>query len=269
MKKFFMTFLLAFMATFHLSALNYHEARDYAWFLTDKMAYELNLTPDQYDRAYQINLEYLMSIDRAADCYGHYWTYRNIDFQCVLFDWQYQIYSTLDYFFRPIRWVRSHWYYPVYEHYRRGHYYFSRPAIYLSYRGTGWKHRGHHDLSPYHGMKFRPGHGMRDRYHEGKPNRPEYGKPGHVRPGRPNGAQRIDGGHGKNDHMRPGRPSKEQPSTRPSRPSVSDGKKNHETHRPSRQYNSGKSSVSRGSGNGSRTENHRSNSNSNSRNFGR
>ena len=30
-------------------AMSYEQARREAYFLTDKMAYELNLTPDQYD----------------------------------------------------------------------------------------------------------------------------------------------------------------------------------------------------------------------------
>ncbi len=183
-----------------VKALNYEDARREAWFLTDKMAYELNLTPAQYDRAYQVNLDYFMSINTANDCYGYYWTYRDADFRCILFDWQYSLYTTLDYFYRPIRWVRSAWYYPIFDRYRRGYYYFDRPTVYISYQGGMWKRRGHKDLSPYYGVTFRRGHGMRDNYHNGaRPDhRPEYGRPGD------NG-----GGHGhkpdyKPDNNRPG-----------------------------------------------------------------
>ena len=100
--------------------MDYEEARQRAWFLTDKMAYELNLTPEQYDRAYEINLDYLMSIRTASDCSGYYWEYRNADLRCILFDWQYNLFRTIDYFLRPIRWVRAGWYYPVCDHYRYG-----------------------------------------------------------------------------------------------------------------------------------------------------
>lgn len=64
------TILVAFLCllTGTMWALPYEEARDRAWFLTDKMAYELNLSDAQYERAYQINLDYLLSIDRADDC---------------------------------------------------------------------------------------------------------------------------------------------------------------------------------------------------------
>ena len=54
-----------------MMAMDYEEARQRAWFLTDKMAYELNLTPEQYDIAYEINLDYLMSIRTASDCSGY------------------------------------------------------------------------------------------------------------------------------------------------------------------------------------------------------
>lgn len=39
-----------------LNAMSYEEARDRARFLTDKMAYELNLNDQQYNDAYEINL---------------------------------------------------------------------------------------------------------------------------------------------------------------------------------------------------------------------
>lgn len=122
--------LLCFaISTFAAKAIDYVEARQQAWFLTDKMAYELNLTPEQYDRAYEINLDYLMSLRTPNDCSGYYWQYRNADFRYILYDWQYNIYCTLDYFFRPVRWSHAAWYYPVFDRYRHGYYYFNRPTI--------------------------------------------------------------------------------------------------------------------------------------------
>lgn len=178
--------------------MDYEEARQRAWFLTDKMAYELNLTPEQYDRAYEINLDYLMSIRTASDCSGYYWEYRNADLRCILFDWQYNLFRTIDYFLRPIRWVRAGWYYPVCDHYRYGYYYFDRPAIYVSYGGRGWRRRSHNDPSPYHGMHFARTGGMRDHYHHntrpGSFQPPWQGQ--HGRPGRPGGDHhKPDGNH--------------------------------------------------------------------------
>ena len=80
---------LLFTLTFTANAMSYEQAREQALFLTDKMAYELNLTDDQYEAAYEINLDYLMSVNTVDDLYGSYWRYRNLDMSYVLLDWQY------------------------------------------------------------------------------------------------------------------------------------------------------------------------------------
>lgn len=232
MKRILLTLIMFCAAWFGVKAMSYEDARRQAWFLTDKMAYELNLTPDQYDRAYEINLDYFMSLRSPGDCTGPYWSYRDYDLRCVLFDWQYNLYRTLDYFFRPVRWVRSRWYYPVTHHYRYGYYYFDRPAIYVSYRGGGWRRRSHNDRSPYYGMHFDRGQGMRDRYHNGawgrpsggaRPNRPgmedkrpdKEHKPG--RPGTPSKPGRPDNGH------QTDRPNLGNGNNRPERPTIGSG----------------------------------------------
>lgn len=203
MKRTLFTFILLFAISLSAMSMRYEEARRRAWFLTDKMAYELNLTPGQYERAYEINLDYLMSLRSPSDCSGPYWRYRDADFRCILFDWQYNLFCTLDYFFRPVRWVRSAWYYPIVHRYRVGYYYFERPAIYVKYRGRGWRRRSHNDPSPYYGIHFDRGHGMRDYYHNGhnhRPSRPDYGHKPH-RPDRPGKPNRPGQPH------RPGRPN--------------------------------------------------------------
>lgn len=225
MKRVLLSFALFLGLSLSVSAMSYEEARQQAWFLTDKMAYELNLTPEQYDRAYQVNLDYLMSIRTASDCYGYYWNYRNADFRCILFDWQYTLYSTIEYFFRPVRWVSSAWYYPVFDYYRRGYYYFSRPTVYVSYRGVGWHNRGHNDVSPYHGMSFRHGNGMRDHYHGRHHQGHHGGRPSHGRPdykpshgGHHNGL-RPDHGNGRpGSNARPGGGSNVRPDHNGGRP---------------------------------------------------
>ena len=52
MKKLIMTLIAMLCITASTKAMSYEQARREAYFLTDKMAYELNLTPDQYDAAY-------------------------------------------------------------------------------------------------------------------------------------------------------------------------------------------------------------------------
>ena len=191
MKRYLLTLLIVLAGTLSAKAISYNEARDRAWFLTDKMAYELNLTPDQYDRVYQVNLDYFMSIAYEADCYGVYWNYRETDLRYILWDWQYRLYVTLDYFHRPIRWIRAAWHYPICDHYRYGYYYYERPRVYVSYHGCNWKRRGHNDVSPYRGWRAERGPGMRDRYDNNRPG----GRPGtHNEPSRPSNG-RYDGNH--------------------------------------------------------------------------
>ena len=191
MKRYLLTLLIVLAGTLSAKAISYNEARDRAWFLTDKMAYELNLTPEQYDRVYQVNLDYFMSIAYEADCYGVYWNYRETDLRYILWDWQYRLYVTLDYFYRPIRWIRAAWHYPICDHYRYGYYYYERPRVYVSYHGCNWKRRGHNDVSPYRGWRAERGPGMRDRYDNNRPG----GRPGtHNEPSRPSNG-RYDGNH--------------------------------------------------------------------------
>ena len=72
MKKIMLTLVGILFATASVSALSYEESRNRAWYLTDKMAYELNLTPEQYDRAYEINLNYFLNVNYPSDidCIG-------------------------------------------------------------------------------------------------------------------------------------------------------------------------------------------------------
>ena len=182
MKRTLLTLIIAIMAL-TARAISYDDARQQAWFITDKMAYELNLTPEQYDRAYQINLDYLMSLNGPTDITGAYWQYRDIDLRCILFDWQYNLLSTLDYFYRPVRWYATRWYYPVYDHYRIGYYYYTRPNIYITYHGCTWHRRRPDRPSPYASWRPRRGAGMRGYGPATPPPPTHYNHPGHH--GRP------------------------------------------------------------------------------------
>ena len=206
MKRVLLSLLLVLTGSLAANALNYNDARERAWFLTDKMAYELNLTPEQYDMAYEVNLEYFLSINLAADCTGRYWSYRNADLRYILFDWQYELYSTLEYFYRPIRWITSGWKFAIFDRYRAGYYYYKRPTVYVSYTGGLWKNRRPKDVSPFKDKQFRKGPGMRDNYNGKRPSakpdyRPEFGKTGKDKP-------KVDRGYNNykkpSDNKRPG-----------------------------------------------------------------
>ncbi len=49
--------------TISANAMSYNAAKHEALFLSDKMMFELNLTTAQYEAVYEINLDYLMSLN--------------------------------------------------------------------------------------------------------------------------------------------------------------------------------------------------------------
>ncbi len=156
------------------SAMSYEQARQQALFLTDKMAYELNLTDDQYEAAYEINLDYLMGVNSVDDLYGVYWRQRNLDLSYILLDWQYRSYLNATYFYRPLYWDGGFWHFGIYARYpHRDYYFFGRPQFYMSYHGGhSWRMNG--GRSWYNGREFggpRPGGqqrvGMRDGFNRG------------------------------------------------------------------------------------------------------
>ena len=122
-----LSLVLALMAPMAASAMSYEEAREQALFLTDKMAYELNLNDEQYEYCYEINLDYLMGVQTADDVYGVYLTHRNADLRHILFDWQYSLFCAADYFFHPLIWHRGVWSLPIYRYYTYGHFFYHRP----------------------------------------------------------------------------------------------------------------------------------------------
>ena len=168
-------------------AMSYSQAREQALFLTDKMAYELNLTDDQYEAAYEINLDYLLSVNSDDELYGDYWRWRNIDFSYVLLDWQYRMFCEAAYFYRPLYFSAGVWHFAIYARYpHRDYFYFHRPTVYVSYRG-GHSWRQNNGSSWYSGRTFgsrRGGDahfGMRDGFKRGdygRGNRQSFGSRG-------------------------------------------------------------------------------------------
>ncbi|WP_028897684.1 hypothetical protein [Prevotella sp. HUN102] len=154
MKKYILAFIAMFTMAVSTNAMGYEQARIQALFLTDKMAYELNLTEEQYEAAYEINLDYLMSVNTADDLYGAYWTHRNLDLSYILLDWQYRSFVEASYFYRPLWWDAGNWHFGIYARYpRRDYFYFGRPHFYTAYRGGhSWRMNG--GRSWYNGRSF-------------------------------------------------------------------------------------------------------------------
>lgn len=250
MKRRLYTLVLTVSLALGLSAMPYSVAREQALYLTDKMAYELRLNSWQYEQVYQTNLDYFLSIDSEPQAYGAYWTYRNDDLYYILQDAQYRLYSTIDYFLRPIKWLNGGWHFTVCNHYRPGHYYYKRPVAYVSYCGKSWEHR-----KPVHRPNYHAHHDGHHAHHNGY--RPNGG--GHSNSH--SGGYRPDNSHkpgtGKGNHGSVGGGSHQKPSnsgSTASRPNFGGGNRGTVTSRPSGTPNRGLSgNLSNRSNTGSRS----------------
>jgi len=135
MKK-IMIMAMMMVMTISAKAMSYNAAKYEALFLSDKMAYELNLTAAQFDDVYEINLDYMMSVNGYSDAYGKWWNRRNNDLKYVLTAYQYEKYMKLNYFYRPLSWEKGAWTFNVHHHYKnKNHFYKSNPKSYSSYKG--------------------------------------------------------------------------------------------------------------------------------------
>ena len=134
MKKMMMTAVLT-MIVVAVQAMSFTQARQEALFLSDKMAYELHLTMDQYEAVYEINLDYFLSIRYADDVFGVYWNRRNTDLRFVLNTWQYRRYVTTVDFYQPTAWRNGGWTFNIYMRYDRGNHFRQPPTIFNTYLG--------------------------------------------------------------------------------------------------------------------------------------
>lgn len=146
MKKFFAFFLLIAVAGSCL-AMSRSKIRKHARFLTDRMAYELELTPYQYDDCYEINYDFLWAINGvgremsrgypdAIDFYYHCLDLRNEDLHYVLSNIQFTRFMAMEHFYRPIYTTGSKWSLRVYTVYTdHSLFYNAVPTCYRTYRG--------------------------------------------------------------------------------------------------------------------------------------
>ena len=139
-----MILAMMMVMTISANAMSYNAAKNEALFLSDKMAYELNFTAAQYEAVYEINLDYLMSLNGNGDVFGIWWDRRNADLRYVLNSWQYDKYMNLAHFYRPVAWNAGAWTFAVYSHYNRGRFYNARPTVFVTYKGGHNRIHGSH-----------------------------------------------------------------------------------------------------------------------------
>ena len=201
------TVLTACLSILPASASVFGDIRVNARFLTDRMAFELHLSTDQYNDLYEINYDFFTGINpyiariaaadaTAIDLYYRYLDIRNDDLRWVLSNAEYARFIALDYFFHPVYTLNNVCYLRIYKVYpNRNHFYYRPPRHYLTYRGG-------HCRSHFGGRSYYQ-HIYPVRYHH-----PVYA---HARPARPHAPHRDFGRPG----IRPGRPAPGRPHTPP------------------------------------------------------
>ena len=221
MKRYILTLIFACMTCLAAFSMSYEQARNEALYLTDKMAYELNLNADQYDYAYEINLDYLLSLRSHRDINGLCYRHRCADLRDILYDWQYSLFLAADYFLRPVIWRNSCWHFPIYSHYARGHFFYSHPRVYHHY--VGGHARTHYHNGFYAGRRPSWNKGFRGA-HMGQVHRNDRGGGRTVR-GNGYSFSLPDKGQGRPSGMRDGnaRPDARSRADRPVSPSQERG----------------------------------------------
>ena len=159
MKKLTTLWMMLLMLTISvpaMSAMSMSKVRQHARFLTDRMAYELNLTTMQYNDVYEVNYDLIDNVryimddvtagyPSAVDRYYDYLDFRNDDLRWILSASQYRRFMNVDYFYRPIYTTASEWLFRIYRVYNDiTHFYFGKPHHYKSYKGEHYRtHHGH------------------------------------------------------------------------------------------------------------------------------
>ena len=147
------------------NAMSNSKVRKETRFLTDKMAYELNLSTEQYNDVYEINYDFISGVRYVMDdvLYGNEWALnryydyldvRNDDLRWVLSSRQYARFMQAEYFYRPIYTSGNRWYFRVYITYtNHNHFYFPRPYHYRTY--VGGHYRTHHNNVSYYRGRYK------------------------------------------------------------------------------------------------------------------
>lgn len=164
-KTLFLSLVLIVGFTTQMFAMSLSNIRSNARFLSDRMAYELDLTPEQYDDCYEINYDFIYEANRIMDdvamgynnAIGMYYDIldaRNEDLRYVLSNYQYTSFLAREYFYRPIYTSGRRWYFRIHTIYNNHNfYYYDTPRGYGSYSG-GHRAIGHYN-SRYHHEIYR------------------------------------------------------------------------------------------------------------------
>lgn len=204
-----------------MGAMSISKMRQNTRFLTDRMAYELKLSPQQYDDVYEVNYDFINNVrylmddvvrgyDYALERYYDFLDVRNDDLRWILSSAQYRRFMGAEHFYRPIYAHENKWQFRIYMVYNNvNFFYYGKPHHYTSY--CGGHYRTHFNNISYYKTHYRDRyrHDVYDGHYRIRHDRVTYDTHRHrdfnvaVRPS------------GK-DHHRPATP----PQTRPDRSQV-------------------------------------------------
>lgn len=208
MKRIICIVLTAVMTTAVCSAaMSNSKVRKETRFLTDKMAYELNLNTEQYNDVYEINYDFIAGIrylmddvmrgeEWALNRYYDYLDVRNDDLRWVLSSRQYSRFMQATYFYRPVYASGGRWSFRVYIPYtNHNHFYFPRPYHYRTYCGGHYRTHYHNSYyrNRYHHPHYTGAWRVRDDKHAHNHFRSDFG-PVNIRPNsgkRPAGKEEV------------------------------------------------------------------------------
>jgi len=197
MKKLTTLWMMVVMLAVSLPAsamMSKSKVRENARFLTDRMAYELHLSPMQYDDVYEVNYDFIDNVryfmddvvrgyGYAVDRYYECLDYRNDDLRWILSASQYRRFMGVDYFYRPIYTTPNRWLFRIYRVYTDiHHFHFGKPHHYKTYKGGHYRiHHGHVSFYKHH----RKNHYKHDFYKgdiRAHRNKPDARPKGNARP---------------------------------------------------------------------------------------
>ena len=166
MKKLTALWMIVLIGTVSVQAMSLSTMRRNVRFLTDRMAYELQLTSQQYNDVYEVNFDFVYNVDNimnevvlgydyALDNYYNLLNIRNDDLRWILTDYQYRRFMDITYFYRPISLYQNSWRLGVYNVYTNvNFFYFGKPHHYRTYLGghyrTHFGNRSYYEMHHHH-----------------------------------------------------------------------------------------------------------------------
>lgn len=148
-----------------MGAMSISKMRQNTRFLTDRMAYELKLTPQQYNDVYEVNYDFINNVrylmddvvrgyDYALERYYDFLDVRNDDLRWILSSAQYRRFMRAEHFYRPIYAHENKWHFRIYLVYNNvNFFYYGKPHHYASY--CGGHYRTHFNNVSYYKIHYR------------------------------------------------------------------------------------------------------------------